>query len=166
MKHIETPMVSEYMGKFAAVFCAALALWCLGCAGQDARSGTDDRGAKPLDAGLPVMEPVAAVVDAGPALEPDRAVFPQLGHSDYVLSVAFSPDGRRIVSGADNGIMKLWDAASGREIRSFLGHSGEVLCVTFSPDGKQIASGSWDETVKLWDAASGREIRSFAGHAS
>jgi WD40 repeat protein len=82
-----------------------------------------------------------------------------------VYSVAFSPDGNQILSVSWDGTVKLWDIASGREIRSFLGHSKSVGYVAFSPDGHQILSGSLDGTVKLWDAASGREIRSFQGHS-
>jgi len=91
------------------------------------------------------------------------AVFPQLGHTygTSVRSVAFSPDGKQILSSSDDGTVKLWDIASGREIRTFLGHTEGVNSVAFSSDGKQVLSGSDDTTVKLWDVASGREIRTF-----
>ncbi|MCL2761618.1 MAG: WD40 repeat domain-containing protein, partial [Treponema sp.] len=84
-----------------------------------------------------------------------------------VNSVAFSPDGKTIVSGSDKQI-KLWDAVTGEEIRTLSGHTGEVKSVAFSPDGRHIISSErWGrEAIKLWDVASGREIKTFLGHTS
>jgi len=95
-----------------------------------------------------------------PAFAQNVEVFPQMGHREYVRSVVFSPDGRQILSCSGDAI-KLWDAATGRELRTFSGHMSLVYCVTFSPDGKYIASGSGDATVKLWDVNTGKEIRTF-----
>ena len=55
--------------------------------------------------------------------------------------------------------MRLWDAATGRQVGApLLGHGGGVRSVCFSPDGSLLASGSWDGTVRLWDAATGRQV--------
>jgi WD40 repeat protein/class 3 adenylate cyclase len=89
---------------------------------------------------------------------------PNFKQSDAVTCVAVSPDGKYIVSGSRDNTIKLWDAANGKEIRTFKGHSNKVTGVGFAPDGKTVLSGSADSTLKLWDAASGKEIRSFNGH--
>jgi WD40 repeat protein len=98
------------------------------------------------------------------AVAQDVAVFPQLGHSQGVHSVAFSPDGRQILSGSHDQTIKLWNIDTGREIRTFSGHISSIDSVTFSTDGRQILSGSSDTTIKLWDVSTGKEIRTFSGH--
>ncbi|KAI3014419.1 hypothetical protein CBS147347_11487 [Aspergillus niger] len=86
-------------------------------------------------------------------------------HSDSVLSVAFSPDGRMLASGSYNHTLKLWDTATGIEQYTLIGHSHLVRSVAFSPDGYTLASGSWDNTIKLWDPATGIEQHILTGHS-
>jgi hypothetical protein len=74
------------------------------------------------------------------------------GHEGPVNSVSFSPDGTRIVSGSNDATIKLWDAATGEELRTLKVHENSVNSVSFSPDGMRIASGSHDSTIKLWDS--------------
>lgn len=81
-----------------------------------------------------------------------------------VSSIAFSPDGKTLVSGGLDESVKIWSLATGRLVKSFDGHYSSVFSVTFSPDGKTIASGGFDETVRIWDVKTGREIRSLEGH--
>jgi WD40 repeat protein len=73
------------------------------------------------------------------------------GHTDWVNSVAFSPDGRLLASGSADRTIKLWDVASGSLVRTLSGHTDWVTSVAFSPDGRLLASGSADKTIKLWD---------------
>src|SRR6266511_1533375 len=78
-------------------------------------------------------------------------VVPQVGHSLTVTSVAFSPDGRNVVSGNYDNTAKLWDLATGKLVRTFEGHSRKVNSVVSSPDSRTALSGSDDQTIKLWD---------------
>ncbi|MCY3018777.1 MAG: serine/threonine protein kinase [Planctomycetota bacterium] len=86
------------------------------------------------------------------------------GHSNWVNSVAFSPDGKLALSGSRDKTLKLWEVKTGRELRTFSGHTSWVKSIAFSPDGKLALSGSGDKTLKLWDVRTGRELRTFSGH--
>jgi WD40 repeat protein/uncharacterized caspase-like protein len=104
-----------------------------------------------------------------------------------VTSLAWSADGRLLASsiqqtsadlklnetipidklmrGFLNYSIRLWDTASGRELRTLTGHTAATLAMAFSPDGRLLASGGDDAVVKLWDTATGREIATLNGHA-
>lgn len=88
------------------------------------------------------------------------------GHAGFVRSVCFNPDGSRLVSSAEDQTVRVWDAASAREIAVLNGHTGAVLAVRFSPDGTIIASASADGTVRLWDATDHGRVAVLTGHES
>jgi WD40 repeat protein len=86
-----------------------------------------------------------------------------LAHTN-ARSVAFSPDGFWIASGSENGLVKVWDVASAREMFTFMGHTNTAYSLAFSPDRQRLASASWDGTVKVWDLVSEQEPLTLAGH--
>ena len=73
-------------------------------------------------------------------------------------AVAFSPDGKAVLTGSEDKTARLWDAATGQPIGRPMRHQGGVLAVAFSPDGKTVLTGSEDQTARLWDAATGQPI--------
>ena len=85
-----------------------------------------------------------------------------LGHTDWVISVTFSPGGKTIATASFDSTAKLWDR-QGRELKTLSGHTDRVYSIGFSPDGEIIATASADSTVKLWDRE-GRELQTLAGH--
>jgi WD40 repeat protein len=92
------------------------------------------------------------------------SVYPQLGHSDLVNTAAYSPDGKFILSSSWDETIKIWDAASGREIKTIPARGKTPLCAVWDNSGLFIAAGFWDGSVSIWDRESGAELKSFKGH--
>jgi dipeptidyl aminopeptidase/acylaminoacyl peptidase len=78
------------------------------------------------------------------------------GHDGIVTSVAFSPNGKMLVSGAKDRSVRLWDVESGKEISRHREHRGWVFAVAFAPDGQCVASAGRDQTIILWDVIAER----------
>ncbi len=82
--------------------------------------------------------------------------------------LAYSPDGGRLAQACgavlEDGVVRLWDTATGNEVLTLHGHDGAITGVAFSPDGQHLATSSVDRTVRLWSAATGSVVRRFDGH--
>ena len=150
---------------FAAQLMAARAL---GFAGNGReQQGPEFAGVYPplLKHGMPEWIEATRVLSkcAGNGV-PILQIIPSNQPQGDVQCVAFSPDGRLLASGGAEPAIKLWDAATGREVRGLVGHQTWVSTVAFSPNGNILASGAGDKTIKLWDVSSGRELRTMTGH--
>jgi WD40 repeat protein len=124
--------------------------------------------ADPGNAVPPAEPPAPAVSHAAfpaPPLPSPSSHLARTLNSYYgsVYGVAFSPDGRLLAT-ASGMEARLWDLATGEDLRSLTGHNGSVLGVAFSPDGRLLATGSTDKTAWLWDLATGEDLPILRGH--
>lgn len=88
----------------------------------------------------------------------------QRGHYESVKAVAFTPDGKFLLTGSRDKSIKLWEVATGRELRSYLGHQSTVNDIAISSDGKFFISSSADKTAKMWNISSGELLKTFEGN--
>jgi WD40 repeat protein len=86
------------------------------------------------------------------------------GHDGFLISAAFSPDGRHIVTSSGDRTARIWDAATATQLALLSGHGGGVVTAAFSPDGRRIVTASVDHTARIWDAATARQLAVLSGH--
>jgi tricorn protease-like protein len=86
------------------------------------------------------------------------------GHTNEVVSLAISADGKTLASGSKDRTIRLWDLPTGKERAVLRGHAACVDALAIAADGKTLASGSKDGTITLWDLATGKQRASFKGH--
>src|SRR5215468_7205492 len=86
------------------------------------------------------------------------------GHSREVRVAAYSPDGTRILTGSEDGTVRIWDTQSGVELAALQPKAGKIESAVFAPDGKRVAIAVGDATARIWDITSGRELVVLKGH--
>ncbi len=94
----------------------------------------------------------------------DRSLFAVSGDTGSIISVCFSPDGKRIASASQAFTIIIWNGDGSTLERTLYGHTGLVRSIAFSPDGRRIVSGGFDNTLRIWDANSGNLEQTLNGH--
>lgn len=104
----------------------------------------------------------ASLTPQTPSDKPELVL--QTGHSEKIEAIAYSTDGRYIATGSSDRTIKIWEAATGRELRALNSSNTGIKALAFSPDGRTLASSGNDGKLRLWDTASGQERSVINGH--
>ncbi len=112
---------------------------------------------------------LAVAIWGGPPPEleaaPRAELVLQTGHSSYITSLAWSPDGKHLATGSHDYTVVIWDVLTGDKVLALKGHTSDVLAIAWSPDGKRLATASGDHSVAVWDVRSGERLQVHKGHS-
>ncbi|MBD3191243.1 MAG: DUF4062 domain-containing protein [Candidatus Heimdallarchaeota archaeon] len=111
---------------------------------------------------IPQMSPTAITPQSKSKISPPKSYNP-------VSACAFSPDGTKVISGAKDGTLKLWNVQTGEELRTLKGHTSNITACTFSKDGTKVLSTSSkifgnESILKIWNVKTGEELGTIEGH--
>ena len=95
-----------------------------------------------------------------------KAVKNLKGNSGYVWSLAYTPDGKHLVSASDDNTVRVWDTEKGIAVRTLKERDEPVWCVAISADGKYLATGSGDNSIFIWDFPKGTVVKKLQGHTN
>ena len=84
-------------------------------------------------------------------VESEKELRQLVGHTDSIMSAAFSPDGKKIVTAGRDKTVRIFDTESGKELQQLVGHTDVIHSAVFSPDGRKVATASQDTTARIWD---------------
>lgn len=93
--------------------------------------------------------------------QPDDRLTYTISGLSPIYAIDISPDGRKIVAGSEDGIVRMWQTSDWSLVTTFEGHNGTIHGITFNKDGTQIVSGSYDQTIKIWQVSTGRLLRTI-----
>lgn len=94
---------------------------------------------------------------------PSLEIVRRLSPSAAAPGLSFSPDGSRLAAGDRNGVLHVWDTASGQRLQELQAHQKTISGIAYSPDGTSLASGGYDAVARLWDADSYEELKEMVG---
>ena len=173
LDHVIAPFLIDVpvVGAVVSILCEAVDA---SCGNVDSSPTSSPTKPSTIPTSEPKSSPSIATAPLKPQVRPQaQATIPErfvldktlTGHSNSVLSVAISPDGKTLASGSNDNTIKLWNLETGQLQRTLADRTGDANSVAISPDGKILATGSWDDTIKLWNLETGQLQRTLTGHS-